>query len=330
MLSLIHTGAAGVVLACASAAFAQQAIFSNASADPAVPALNAVPNSTSGVPAPVGGMWSELTATSVTDANALAGMACNTDTSGGVRLADNFIVPEGQAWNLSEVWLYVYQTGWATTTSPVAGATLRIWYGQPGTPFAAVVWGDTVTNRYASAQATNAYRIFTTEAGPPFATVDSSRRVFRVALSIDATLTPGEYWLDWQLTPTSPGATLFAAAATIPDFRTEHTWNAQQYADGLWTSVIDPGKPAPATDLPLDAAFILTGTVGTACDSIDFNGDTLLPDVQDITDFLIVFAGGACPTGTCGDIDFNNDGLLPDVLDIEALLSVFAGGPCLV
>ncbi|HYF16216.1 MAG TPA: lamin tail domain-containing protein, partial [Phycisphaerales bacterium] len=45
------------------------------------------------------------------------------------------------------------------------------------------------------------------------------------------------------------------------------------------------------------------------CDSIDFNGDGLFPDNQDLQDFLDVFGGGACSTGTCGDLDFNNDGL---------------------
>ncbi len=64
------------------------------------------------------------------------------------------------------------------------------------------------------------------------------------------------------------------------------------------------------------------------CDSIDFNGDTLFPDTADIADFLTVFGGGACPTGTCGDIDFNNDELFPDIADIESLLRVFAGGGC--
>ncbi|MFO0832419.1 MAG: autotransporter-associated beta strand repeat-containing protein [Phycisphaerales bacterium] len=68
---------------------------------------------------------------------------------------------------------------------------------------------------------------------------------------------------------------------------------------------------------------------GAVCDSVDFNGDTLFPDTQDIADFLTVFAGGPCPTGTCGDVDFNNDTLFPDTLDIQALLSVFSGGPCL-
>ncbi len=65
------------------------------------------------------------------------------------------------------------------------------------------------------------------------------------------------------------------------------------------------------------------------CDAIDFNGDGLYPDTADIDDFLSVFSGGPCSTGTCGDIDFNNDGLFPDTADIDALLSVFSGGACL-
>ncbi|HEX2839421.1 MAG TPA: hypothetical protein VHN77_14990 [Phycisphaerales bacterium] len=67
---------------------------------------------------------------------------------------------------------------------------------------------------------------------------------------------------------------------------------------------------------------------GAACDPIDFNHDGLFPDTQDIDDFLSVFSGGPCPTGTCGDIDFNNDGLFPDTADIESLLRVFSGGAC--
>ncbi|HEX2838830.1 MAG TPA: hypothetical protein VHN77_11980 [Phycisphaerales bacterium] len=72
-----------------------------------------------------------------------------------------------------------------------------------------------------------------------------------------------------------------------------------------------------------------TPVAPVTCDTIDFNGDTLFPDTQDIADFLTVFAGGACPTGVCGDIDFNNDGLFPDTDDIAALIRVFGGGACL-
>ncbi|HEX2839212.1 MAG TPA: LamG-like jellyroll fold domain-containing protein [Phycisphaerales bacterium] len=64
------------------------------------------------------------------------------------------------------------------------------------------------------------------------------------------------------------------------------------------------------------------------CDPIDFNGDGLFPDTTDIDDFLSVFSGGPCSTGTCADIDFNNDGLFPDTTDIDDFLRVFSGGPC--
>jgi hypothetical protein len=67
---------------------------------------------------------------------------------------------------------------------------------------------------------------------------------------------------------------------------------------------------------------------GPICDSTDFNGDGIFPDNQDIIDFLDVFSGGVCPTGTCNDTDFNNDGIFPDNNDIVVFLVVFSGGPC--
>ncbi len=75
-------------------------------------------------------------------------------------------------------------------------------------------------------------------------------------------------------------------------------------------------------------AVIFTPTP-SGCDTIDFNGDGLFPDTDDIAHFIAVFGGAPCPTGTCGDIDFNNDGLFPDTDDITALIRVFGGGPCL-
>jgi len=83
------------------------------------------------------------------------------------------------------------------------------------------------------------------------------------------------------------------------------------------------------TDIGQAVIRVPLGGGGPACDSIDFNGDGLFPDNQDLQDFLDVFGGGACSTGTCGDLDFNNDGLFPDNLDLEAFFSVFGGGPCL-
>ncbi|HYF15572.1 MAG TPA: S8 family serine peptidase [Phycisphaerales bacterium] len=74
-------------------------------------------------------------------------------------------------------------------------------------------------------------------------------------------------------------------------------------------------------------AYLLANT-GGGCDSIDFNGDGLFPDNQDLEDFFNVFGGGACSTGDCNDVDFNNDGLFPDNEDLETYLRVFGGGNC--
>ncbi|MFO0831894.1 MAG: DNRLRE domain-containing protein [Phycisphaerales bacterium] len=69
-------------------------------------------------------------------------------------------------------------------------------------------------------------------------------------------------------------------------------------------------------------------TPPATCNDIDFNNDGLLPDTQDIADFLAVFSGAACPGESCDTIDFNNDGSFPDSGDIDALLRVFSGGAC--
>ncbi len=100
-------------------------------------------------------------------------------------------------------------------------------------------------------------------------------------------------------------------------------------ATGATGDSVDGPTVVAGGNTALTVAFIpASNPCGPSCDSIDFNGDTLFPDVQDITDFITVFGGGACPTGTCGDIDFNNDGLFPDTDDIGTLIRVFGGGSC--
>jgi hypothetical protein len=150
------------------------------------------------------------------------------------------------------------------------------------------------------------------------------------------TLQPGTYWFDWQLSASTPGAMLFAPTATLANTRTQAGWNALQWTsvNGTWQGVLDMGKPGTTADVPQDLAFILVGTQGQVCDSVDFNNDTLTPDSGDLDDFIAVLAGGpsACssfPTPGCNDIDFNNDGLFPDSTDLDAFVSRLSGGPCL-
>ncbi len=128
----------------------------------------------------------------------------------------------------------------------------------------------------------------------------------------------GQYWVSVTAILDRGGAAnepqwgwAYAAGTTLP--------TCQQW-------FFSPGNFTPQNN---DVPFVLNSAPsGPTCDSVDFNGDTLFPDTQDIADFITVFGGGACPTGTCGDIDFNNDGLFPDTDDINALIRVFGGGEC--
>jgi hypothetical protein len=88
-----------------------------------------------------------------------------------------------------------------------------------------------------------------------------------------------------------------------------------------FTDTVNPGNSG-------DALFVLANSIPASCDSIDFNGDGIFPDNQDLIDFVDVLAGGTCPTGTCNDLDFNNDGIFPDNADLIKFVEVFAGAAC--
>ncbi len=151
---------------------------------------------------------------------------------------------------------------------------------------------------------------------------------------------------------TTPGGDytgVSSATTTVAGMNTAYTWGttAQMVADaqawldnpatnfgwmlrGVETSSQTARKfatreEATATFRP---KLTVTFTPPVTCGDIDYNNDELFPDVADIEDFLVVFAGGPCSSGNCDTIDFNNDGLFPDTDDIAAFLRVFSGGIC--
>ncbi len=304
-------------------------IFSNGSSDQTTPALALVNQTGNNTPAPGASQWSEVASVNSLLGNALAGIACHadvTDATGGMRLADDFTVPTGQTWQLTGVQLFAY---WSDAQgSPVANATLRIWSGQPGDPTSSVVFGDATTNRLSATTAMNAYRVFTTTVGPAIMSPDTSRRLHAVTLSANVTLGSGTYWLDWQFSGAVPNSPVFVVPVTLTGVRTQASWNARQYADGVWTAVLDSGKPDGTSDAAQDVAFVLAGSVGPACDSIDFNRNEVYPEDQDVIDFFNVLAGGACPYAEPCDIDFNNNDVYPEDQDVIDFFNVLAGGSC--
>ena len=92
----------------------------------------------------------------------------------------------------------------------------------------------------------------------------------------------------------------------------------------VWAN--DTGGERDVRAMRVNADGSLGAPVG--CDSIDFNGNSVFPEDQDVVDFFDVLAGGTCPTGTCSDIDFNNNGVFPEDQDVVDFFNVLAGGNC--
>ncbi|HZW07058.1 MAG TPA: GC-type dockerin domain-anchored protein, partial [Phycisphaerales bacterium] len=220
------------------------------------------------------------------------------------RFADDFVVPAGAGivWSLSEVVVYAYSTDGGS--SPFAGANLRIWNGAPGTPGAAVVFGDTTTDRLASATLTPMLRTASTAPlanAPSPAAPDQSRPVWALTLQLSPPLglAAGTYWLDWQL-DVEPLASAFCPPVTLTGQRAKPgaASNALQFRtalppllDGDWLPLVDTGKPAPAPDVVQDLPFILRGAAGTpACGPADVGGTGGVPGqdgVLDNNDFVV-------------------------------------------
>lgn len=249
------------------------------------------PVSKNGTSAPAGKMWSEVQSDNgnLAESNTLAASGCQAVTGGNNRCADDFTIPVGETWTITQVTVYIIQV--AAVTNPVTNMNLRIWNGRPADPSSTIVFGDTTTNRFLNAADSNVLRAF--NSAVPTSNVprtDLTVWTVNIAVSPSAVLTSGTYWVDFQTTTT---AAQFTPLATYIGARGVPLDNARQFTSstGLWADVIDAGNPAAAPDLRLDIPFQLTGSkTGVAAiprnRSLDFDGDN-------ISDFAIARAADA-------------------------------------
>jgi hypothetical protein len=106
--------------------------------------------SNSGVLAPNGYTWSEVQnqtgVTTVSNTLAGSGGAFNNANTSNFLLADDFVVPAGQTWDLTSVEVFGYQTGYAGTAIPIDQMRVQIFSGDPTLPASTVVFGSLVVN----------------------------------------------------------------------------------------------------------------------------------------------------------------------------------------
>jgi len=307
-------------LALAAPSFAQPALYSNSGGAVTNPGLATGSSTGSGVAAAPGTMWSELQGDAMGATNSRAGFSLHDcDAAGAYRLADDFAFT-GDAWTLSSVSVYAYQTSGAPTVTSV---NLRVWNGPPGEAGSTVVWGDTTTNRLLSVTTTNVSRAFNTLALPAAPLPDSSRPIVALNLGVPgAVLQPGTYWLDWQARTTPSGMEVSCPPVTLLGTRSKAGSNARQFVPtptgGSWTSTLDAGKPLSAPDVAQDLPFIIYGYSGTPPCPSDFNADGFVNGI-DFDQFVAAFEAGDLAT------DFNHDGFVNGI-DFDSFTVAFESG----
>ncbi len=280
-----------MIVTVALVAFAHGAaaqVYSNAQASGLSNApigLESGTSTLSGVVSPAGFVWSELQPDpALAFYNQIAGFA----GSGAFRCADDFVVPSGETWTLTDIKFYAYVTGSAPGTNPYTAWTLAI---HENTPTGPVVFGDTTTNVMGPVTNTNIYRIFNTSPGT---TAPGTTRLVR-EVTINAVagkvLTAGTYVLNFA---NSAG---FVPTLVKKGERTQAGWNGQQF-NAAWAPVLDTGLPAGGPAVQQDFAFIINYTKDSDCYP-DCDGDGAL-SIDDFICFQTFFALGD-PYADCDD-----------------------------
>jgi hypothetical protein len=170
----------------------------------------------------------------------------------GLRLADDFTVPSGQTWTLSNLHVRGYQTG-APTSGTMTGGFVQIWSGGAPMSGGVVLAGDTTTNRMLAQVWTGVYRVTsTTQMGStrPIIDIDCD-------MSWAPPLGAGTYWVDFSATGSLASGPF--APPTVPHAAGD---NALQFNAGAWGAVIDA-----VAMLPQDFPYVLEGTSGGGCTS---------------------------------------------------------------
>ncbi len=239
----------------------------NSGGDPTPPALrdgfykNGVlrtgTTTNSGVAAPPGNYWSEAQHNTNDNSvsNILLGISCYQDNWSSYWAADDFVVPAGQTWHISSVAVYVFGGSGVAGSSPYDHLRFRLWKGKPTDAGAVLVAGDMTTNRLSSSIDSLTYVIQNSSVPAPGVIPPTTNKVWKLTGNFEATLTPGTYWLAWQV-HSSTGAIAYSPVVKVAGVRGLPAWNSIVYnALNVWQNAEDWGSPHTLPRLPQDLMF---------------------------------------------------------------------------
>jgi hypothetical protein len=165
------------------------------------------------------------------------------------RVADDFTVPAGDTWDITQITFFAYQTN-SSTTSTMTAVNFEIWDGIPGA--STLVFGDMATNRLMSTSWSGIYRVSETSTG-----TSTARPIMANVCSPMAPLqlTSGTYYIAWRTDGTLSSGP-WAPPVTIDGMST--TGNGlQSLAGAAYNPALDGG-----TSTQQGFPFIIEGSTG--------------------------------------------------------------------
>lgn len=217
-----------------------------------------------GTAAPAGFTWSEVqnNTGNTTESNTTAGYGgTQSSSTASYFIADDFTIPAGSTWEISQIEFYIYQSGYTGSTSPYNTVRVNILDSDPSTGTATSVFGDDTTNRFASTSTANMYRVFNSTV-PTTSAPGTTRQIWKVVANTPVTLSSGTYWIKYQLQNSVMANAGFLPPVTIKGLRGLPGFNGKQYDAiiGSWVDLVDGGNPDSAPDYPMDMPFVITFT----------------------------------------------------------------------
>lgn len=164
---------------------------------------------------------------------AMSTLGFTASTATAFRIADDFTVT-APGWTINTITFFGYQTN-STTTSTFNDVRVQIWSGAPNAG-GTLVYGDTTTNRFLSTMFSNIYRDTETTVG------NNARPIMATTATIGTTLTPGTYWVDFQLGGTLASGPFVPPVTVLGSNSPCAPCNAIQWNGSAWVALNDTGS----------------------------------------------------------------------------------------
>ncbi len=249
----------------------------------------------------------------------------------GTASADDFVVPEGEEWDLSQVTLYAFQT--SQTTPTITSIHINLWTEPPYSADSPPPVPDPLPMPVLTSPLILAAPpgVFVCHRESPTST-GTVRPVFAYRVSLDGLpdggrLGPGRYWIEWAFDGAlTPSSNVFQPLVTPRTQEVLPPHNARLFNDPFGTGARvwfegREGFVAGVTDgRAYSLPFILEGTrtlLPPVCPA-DFNGSGAV-SVQDIFDFLAAYF----MNDPAADVNHSGGISVQDIFDFLALY--FAG-----